>query len=170
MIPTRRPRRDVLRLRRASFRLCAVCLGLLAAAGCGKKGRIDPKEAAALEALKSYEPTHELDKQNRVTSIKLEGAWVDDDALDQIKEFPALKSLSLYSASVTDAGLAKLVGSKRIEALGLGSTRITDQGVRHLEKMPSLRWVWVSKNNPNLTKKRLDELSKVLPGVTVYQD
>jgi hypothetical protein len=170
MCPTPRIRCDLLRLLRGLFCLLVLSLGLLAGVGCSKKPRMDPKEAAALEALKTYEPTHEVDKQLRVTEIKLEGAWVDDDALDQIKDFPALKTLSLYSASITDAGLAKLVGNKRIEALGLVQTRITDQGVKYLEKMPSLRWIWVSKNNPKLTKKRLDELTKALPGLTVYQD
>ena len=152
------------------FWLYAFCLGVLAAAGCNRGARIDVKDNPAIEALKSYNPSYVLDKQGRVVEIKLEGAGVDNKALDHVKDLTALKSLSLYASSITDEGLGKLVGNRQLEALGLVSTPITDQGIKYLEKIPSLQYVWVSKNNGKLTNKQLDKLKKSLPGITIKQD
>ena len=77
-----------------------------------------------------------------------------------------LRRLSLFGASVSDVGLAKLHQSK-LEALGLGGTAVTDKGLARLEKMPSLRWLWVSRSD-KVTSKGLESLQKALPGLTVY--
>ena len=143
--------------------LCSVCL---AAVGCRKTPRLSRADRASLDALASYNPTYELDNQGRIIDLKLEGQHVDDRALEQVARLDALKHLSLYGASVSDKGLAKL-RQNQLEALGLGGTRVTDQGLAHLEKMSSLRWLWVSRND-KITSKRLEGLQKALPGLTVY--
>lgn len=124
-------------------------------------------EVAALEALEVYEPKHELDERGRVVKLKLDGAHVDDVALDEAAKFATLKDLSLAGASVTDFGLAKLKVLKRLEALGLTDTRISDEGMKTLATMPSLRWVWVTENS-RLTSVGIEKLKRELPGINVY--
>jgi hypothetical protein len=80
-----------------------------------------------------------------------------------------LRRLSLYKSSVTDEGLAKLSGLKYLEALGLGATPITNHGLTYLEKMPSLHWLWLTKD-PQITDQAVENLKKkALPGLTIYR-
>lgn len=140
---------------------------LLPTIGCGKKASESP-DAPAMEALSSYNPTSKLNEQGRVIELKLEGSHVDDRALDQVKNFPELKSLSLYGSSITDAGLAKLAEARQLESLGLGKTGVTRRGLSHLERLAALRWLWVNENK-TLTPSQIEDFKKkAVPGVTVY--
>jgi hypothetical protein len=151
--------------------LCGVVLllgvGLLALGGCNKKPKESP-DAPVLEALAAYGPKPVVNEQGRVVELKLEGPRVDDGALEHVKNLPELKSLSLYESSVTDGGLAKLAESNRLESLGLGKTAVTRRGLAHLERLPALRWVWVTEGK-GLTAAQIDDFKKkAVPGITVY--
>lgn len=140
----------------------------LGAAGCKGSTKV-PSDAEALAALEAYSPSAELDDAGRVLTLKLEGTQVDDAALDAVARMPELKSLSLYGSSVTDAGLAKLAAAANLEGLGLGKTAVTRRGLAHLERLPALRWVWVT-DCPRLTGADIEAFkSRAVPGVTVYR-
>jgi hypothetical protein len=143
---------------------------LTACGGChkGPKGMNSP-DAACLEALASYNPSHKLNDTGRVIELRLDGKNVDDQALEEVRKLSELRTLSLYNSSVTDNGLTKLSGLTYLEALGLGATPITDRGLISLEKMPSLRWVWLTENK-KITDRGVQNLKqKALPGLTVYR-
>jgi len=152
---------------RSLYALLAVSLFTLGS-GCGRGGWTAASEAAALEVLKPYNPSHIIGDNGHVTELTLDGTEVDDQALDQIRHFPQLRRLSLYGASITDEGLAKLKGSRYLAALGLGNTAVSDRGLKHLEKLPSLRWLWLTETK-NITPQGVQQLkTKALPGLTVY--
>lgn len=137
--------------------------------GCGKKSQKDAgPDAPVLEALALYNPRPTLDEQGRVVELKLEGPHVDDKALVHVKSLLELKTLSLYGSSVTDGGLANLTEARRLEALGLGKTAVTRSGLGHLERLPALRWLWVTENK-TLTPAQIEDFKKkAVPGITVY--
>jgi hypothetical protein len=139
---------------------------ILVLGGCNRK-KESPDEPV-LEALAAYNPKPVMNEQGHVVELKLEGPRVDDGALEHVKNLPELKTLSLYGSSVTDDGLAKLSEANRLEALGLGKTAVTRQGLAHLERLPALRWVWLSENK-SVTPAQIDEFKKkAAPGLTVF--
>lgn len=148
--------------------LLLLCVIIFAACGCGKKAK-EAADATVLEALAAYNPRATLNDQGRIVELKLEGSQVDDRALDHVKDLPELKTLSLYGASVTDEGLTKLSEARRLEALGLGKTAVTRRGLANLERLPALRWLWVTENK-TLTPAQIEDFKKkAVPGITVYQ-
>lgn len=149
------------------FAFLLIGLSLLTG-GCRKKPQKEVGDAAVLEALAPYNPRSTSDEQGRVVELKLEGSNVDDKALSQVKNLPELKTLSLYGSSVTDGGLANLTEARRLEALGLGKTAVTRNGLTHLERLPALRWLWVTENK-TLTPAQIEDFKKkAVPGITVY--
>lgn len=152
--------------------VCLLLAALLVAAcgGCrkGAKG-VNAADAACLEALAPYNPSHKLDESGRVVELRLDGKGVGDAALDQVKNLGELRVLSLYGSSVTDEGVAKLASLIHLEALGLGATQVTDRGLPPLERMPSLRWVWLTEDR-GVTDRGVQKLQeRALPGLTVYR-
>jgi len=136
--------------------------------GCRKKSEKETGDSKVLEALAPYNPRPTLDEQGRVVELKLEGPQVDDKALGHVKNLAELKTLSLYGSSVTDGGLANLNEARRLEALGLGKTAVSRNGLTHLERLPALRWLWVTENK-TLTPAQIEDFKKrAVPGVTVY--
>jgi hypothetical protein len=152
--------------RTASLLLLVASLGV--GAGCSRKPA-DPSDAQTLEALAVYNPNPTVDDRGRVVELKLEGPQVDDGALEHVAKFSELKTLSLYGSSITDEGLAMLRDARRLEALGLGKTKVTRRGLIHLERLPALRWLWVS-HGSGLTAAQVEDFKKkAVPGITVCQ-
>ncbi|MGH7139829.1 MAG: hypothetical protein ACREHD_29165 [Pirellulales bacterium] len=118
--------------------------------------------------LQSFQPQYQLDYDGRVIELRLDGGHVTDEALVQVKELTALRTLSLYGSSISDAGLEHLKELGYLQALGLGATKITDQGIARLEQVPALRWLWVTED-PQLSKAALDKLKQTHPDLTIYQ-
>jgi len=140
----------------------------LISGGC-KRRVVPPADTETLAALQDYQPIPTLDDQGRVIKLKLEGAQVQDHALELVKALTELKDLSLYGASITDQGLTHLSNARQLEALGLGKTKITGRGLDHLTRLPALRWVWVTENK-SLTQADFDKFkAKAVPGITVFQ-
>lgn len=136
--------------------------------GCARKPKESP-DAPILAALAASNPQPTMDATGRVVELKLEGAQVDDRALDLVKQLSELRSLSLYGSSVTDDGLASLKDARRLEALGLGKTKITRRGLTHIERLPALRWLWVT-DNGHITPAQIEDFKqKAVPGITVYR-
>jgi hypothetical protein len=150
---------------RAVPTLCALAVAF---GGCGKKAPESP-DAAVLAALAPYDPKPTLNDQGRVVELKLDGSRVDDGALAHVKSLPELKVLSLYGTSITDGGLASLKDASKIEALGLGKTGVTRRGLSHLERLPALRWLWLTENKSLTAEEVEDFKKKAVPGITVYR-
>ncbi len=70
-----------------------------------------------------------------VHTVFLVGENTTDADVERLKEFKALRSLSLHGTQVTDAGLENLAGLTQLTELMLDGTRISDAG---LERLPVL--------------------------------
>lgn len=141
---------------------------VIALTGCGRKSA-GGGDAQVLESLAAYTPKPVLNDQGRVVELKLEGAQVDDRALDNLKSLSELKLLSLYGSSVTDEGLVKLSELARLESLGLGKTKVTRRGLAHIERLPALRWLWVT-DSQAISGEQVDDFKKkAVPGIVVYR-
>jgi hypothetical protein len=145
--------------------LIALCIAWTG--GCAAQA-VSKEDEAAVAALGDYEPKIKLDNHGRVIDLGLDGHRVDSEALAAVRQFSELRRLSLYGTSVTDDGLQYLAGLDNLDSLGLGATRITDKGLWHLEKLPRLQWLWLPTNH-KVTQRRVDELKRSLPGLTVYR-
>jgi len=141
---------------------------VLVTTGCRQKPKEIP-DTQALEGLAAYNAIPTLDEQGRVVKLKLEGPLVDNQALMLVKQLTELKDLSLYGSSITDEGLLHLYEARQLEALGLGKTKVTRRGLAHIERLPALRWLWVTENT-SLTPIQIENFQKkAVPGITVYQ-
>jgi hypothetical protein len=136
--------------------------------GCGREPELSSLDRPAIDSLKSYHPVYQLNNNGRVVDLALEGEQVGAAALEEVRHLTELRRLSLYGASVTDESLANLKGLRRLEQLGLGATSITDKALGHLEKMACLSELWLPRQG-KLTPKRIAQLRKALPGLTVYR-
>lgn len=126
-------------------------------------------EKDILRKLDEYEAKYELDaKREKVVRVWLEGCPEVDEVMDDVARLPHLRALSLYGSSVTDADLMKLQGCKRLKSLGIGRTAITDRGLSSLERMSSLRQVYVTLVNDKLTDQGIASLQRALPGIQVH--
>jgi hypothetical protein len=124
-------------------------------------------EQKVLDRLAVYGVRPELDEENRVVRLVLEGKQVTDEALDEVGCLPHLKKLSLHNSSVTDAGMLKVRQCRRLQNLGVTNTYVTDRGLGYVAQMPSLRNVWVCETD-KLTPRGIASLRRVLPGVKVH--
>jgi len=149
-------------------KLTTVLAGLLlmAMTGCQKDTAQADREQKALKALQIYHPKTELDGEDRVSLLHLSGASVGDKVMEHVVQFAGLKSLSLWHTSVTDAGIARLVELKEVEDLNISGTQVSDQGLAILQKVTSLRRVWL-RTNDRLTKAGIDSFEKALPWIFV---
>ncbi len=90
-------------------------------------------------------PPELLNGLRSLPALRLDGEWVTDDVLDQLRALPALERLGIQAAPrLTDKGLAHLPAVGKLKELGLSRCPlITDRGVEHLTHITTLRDVSV---------------------------
>lgn len=158
-------------LRRGAAAVCLAAVGLLLPWGCSKRLEPREREQASLAALeKGYGldgKNYRSDDRGWVVELSLDGEQFDDDALEHVKNFKMLRSLSLWKSSVTDSGVAKLQELKRLEKLILVWTKISDHSLSTLANMPSLRYVWLPKTG-RLTHAAIDQFKSSGNDVKVW--
>ena len=72
-------------------------------------------------------------------SLDLSHAKVTDDTMKHLRELTWLQSLDIGDATITDAGLEQLKALTKINRLYLNNTDVTDAGLEHLKAMKDLR-------------------------------
>jgi hypothetical protein len=159
------------------LRACLVALICLCLAGCGQgtsPTSESPDEAlspdeSVLNALAPYDPVYKLNYSGRVVALKLEGNRIPAEVLEEVSKLTELSYLSLYAALLTDDSLAKLASLKNVQQLGLAATPITGKGLVHLEPLPALRELWLSKAlvEPEPAP-GVKSLKNAIPGLTIY--
>jgi len=73
-----------------------------------------------------------------VRTVFLLGEQIADADVERLKEFTALKSLSLHGTRVTDSGLENLAGLTQLTELMLDGTQISDAGLERLRVLTKL--------------------------------
>lgn len=74
-----------------------------------------------------------------VTGIMFRRAAATDADLQNLTEFPALKSISILGPEVTDKGMVEIEKLKGLERLDVGNTQITDMGLARLAALKNLQ-------------------------------
>lgn len=152
-----------------SNRLRNTLLALIVAAVCSAVGcygphsipwNADPFEKQVLKSLKANYEAGWLShgKSSHVYDLRLPGAEVTDELLDNIIKLEHLEELSLDGSTVTDDQLAKLTRLEKLRALDLQYTQITDHGMEHLLNVKSL--VLIVLDNTGVTDEGLATLAK----------
>jgi hypothetical protein len=134
----------------------------LLSAGCTKEPRPGEKTATPAPAKQdasgmSAEQKQAIEDVNKIKGVSIGvdskkpgmpavsammiGDEITDAALEKLKAFPQLKSLSLANTKVTDAGLKHLEGLSQLKELTIHFTpKVTEAGVRDLQKaLPDLK-------------------------------
>jgi hypothetical protein len=79
-----------------------------------------------------------LSGRDRLESLVIHDARIDDDGMAAIADCRSLRRLQLNGTSITDAGLAWLGGLTALEELNLTGTRVTAAGLAHLKPLVRL--------------------------------
>lgn len=86
----------------------------------------------------------QLSRLEKLKTLTLDGAEVDDDAGDSIRRMKQLEWLSLEGCAVGDAMLAAIAECPNLRCLSLSRTRVTDEGLAQLSKLKNLNMLYLS--------------------------
>ena len=100
--------------------------------------------------------------------LRIRGPGIDDEALNQLAQMPALKILNIPQATFTDAGLKTLVQLPALEQLRFGTPNVTDAGLKSLLDFPSLKRLHLI--DVRLTDAGLRDLAKIKTLESLYID
>jgi hypothetical protein len=64
--------------------------------------------------------------------------FVDDAALEQLKNLTSLESLHIRNSAIPDAGLMHLSSLQHLQSLDISGSQISDAGLKHLVGLPAL--------------------------------
>ena len=74
----------------------------------------------------------------RLETLTCDRTPLDDELLRQVGEIRTLRELSLVDTRITDEGLKHLAKLDKLEGINLGGTRITNEGLQNLVPLPKL--------------------------------
>ena len=100
---------------------------------------------------------HLLGIQKRNTSIM---------ALEQLKQLPHLRSLTIGNSHPDDKSIQHVVAAKHLEFLGLYGKNITDQAIEQLSDMASLRYLAI--DVPRASRNAIEKLRQDRPEITFH--
>lgn len=98
-------------------------------------------------------------------SVRLDETSISDEGLAYVTRCQNIKLLTLYQTQITDDGLREVAEMTSLEELWLGQTQITDVGLAHLKGLKSLRFL--SLHGTNVTDSGVQELHNALPGLQI---
>lgn len=116
--------------------------------------------------LDYYEPMYKMDADGHVTELRLIWRHLPKEVVAEIGKLTELVMIDFAGTTLTDDGLSLLKDLHKLRSFGLGNTWITDNGLVHLEKLPGLERVWLTKQR--ITPEGADRLRAARPDLTVY--
>ena len=142
---------------------------VLALGGCTKtEDRFAAETAAVKKLTEDYKVTlPKKDEDGHVIDVNLEGRRFDDEALIMAGQFLHVEGMSIQGSTITDKGLEKLPVLKNLARINIIARGVTDRGLVALQKMPSLKDVWLVETD-TLTPSGRKSLEKTLPGIRLH--
>lgn len=106
-----------------------------------------------------------------ITSVRLSGTKLTDDAITQLTTLPKLTDIALKDTLLTDVGLAQIANFKQLKTLDVRGTQVSPEGVAELRKKLPALVVEVSPLKTKLTPEQaLLELKKAGSILVHYDD
>jgi len=93
--------------------------------------------------------------------LSLAGARISNEGMENVAQLHELQVLNLSATPITDHGLAHLAGLNRLQRLWLRRTSITDAGATHLRQLRGLRTLDVK--DSRITPRGVASLRQALP-------
>ena len=108
-----------------------------------------------------------LDKRSRVWELSLRDQGLNGSELPNLLEgYAELRELDLCYNQLTDESLIYFQQLKKLQTLRLEHTGITDKGLRDLEKLPSLKQIYLSPYpGAGTTRAGRHRLARAIPGL-----
>ncbi|HEX3315342.1 MAG TPA: hypothetical protein VHR72_10650, partial [Gemmataceae bacterium] len=117
---------------------------VLALGGCTKTDPFVAETAAVKTLTDDYKiKPPRKDEDGHVIDVNLEGKRFDDQALVAVGQFSHIEGMSIQGSAITDKGLEKLPVLKNLVRINIIARGVTDRGLAALQKMPSLKDVWL---------------------------